>query len=265
MDVNYEDFLFYLITKDTKQLKTLFNVLKDLSDDFSLNLTSNGIFVDQINNTGSMAIKLIIESSLQETYHCPNDFSIKVNVKSIYLIFDVLSSYDQMIFYIKSSDNTIAIFEANNHENDETRIITMNLLSENKDNNNDQIIDDTKNNDNILNIEYRKLKDLIGDFKKMNVNYLSICYKNNKYIFEGQDKTFNQRIVLSNKDNKQHNDYSQKYDMNLLLYCVKFPLYFLDNNIIIKLDDNKPLICEYNISIGILKLYIAPIDNDDNE
>lgn len=91
-------------TSQSSALKSLFDTLKDLLEDVSLEFDHDGMRLVSTDSTHIVMIHLKLESSSFEEFFCPQPLSVGVNVPRLYKLIKSVSNSDNLTMFVDAKD-----------------------------------------------------------------------------------------------------------------------------------------------------------------
>ena len=112
---------FYAKTNQCAALKCLFDTLKDLLEDVSLEFDHDGIRLVSPDSTHIAMIHLKMDSSNFEDFVCPQPVSVGVNITRLHKLIKSVSNSDTITLFVDRSDSTsLGLFVENSERRTNT-------------------------------------------------------------------------------------------------------------------------------------------------
>lgn len=271
--MNYSENYFFLCkTVQANAIKTLFEALKDIIDDVTININNEGLQVFTMDHNNCCVVHLNLLKNKFEEYFLESPINIGLNMKNLFLLLKTVGNHDVITFAItKSSQNKLTIV-IENKDKQMKDVSRLNLLDLDED---ELIIPDIAF-DRIVKIstsDFQKIcKDVsnIADtvsFKSDKKSFIievegdigskAIVLKENKKACVYKEDEFNTISIINITDNNVNEQYSLKY---ILLFikssnlCPSVEIFLKQRNVVTFI---------YSVgSLGSLKFSLSPIETD---
>lgn len=260
-----KDLIFEAKTVQTSNIKTLFEVLKEVLIDLNLIITKDKIKIVALNPTEVSLIHVKLEADAFESYHCDrtsdDPLVLGIHTDNLYKIIKTIKHDETISFYVTHKDpyylhirkenlirNSINIFKVELHE-------IPKLNSQMPDINFDTEI-------TMSSVEFQKI---CKDYHGLGAKSIEVKTVGNQLFFSstGDFSTFEAILGSSEKTsfiNDNSNSITQgEFDIKYLLLFSKASN--LSNTVELYLKNDYPLIMNYRIgTLGDLKFIVSGID-----
>lgn len=274
-------YVFYLQTSQSKIIKVLFEVLKEvLMGAVNLFFEKKGITLKTLNGTKKSIVYLNLESEEFDQYFCNEDrFIAGIDTTNLHKITKTIQSKDYIKMYVEYNNKGVLIFERINPE-------TKSLYSHKI-----KLCNVPISNLNIGNTIYNhslSLKSLefqiaCKNLNGLNCDNISLYFKQNSIILSGSNDYSDNEIEIKQQQDDVKDFPSESNDeQNILFdgpndikkqgtYLLQYILLFtkataLDKNFDIYLNPEKPLTLSYSVgNLGHLDFMLEPALDDETD
>lgn len=254
--------LLFAKTIQSSALKVLFEALKELLVDTTLEFDRDGLRIVALDNTHIVMIHLRLDSSKFEEYVCTHPLSVGINMACFYKLIKSVSNSDTVTLFVdKEDDNKLGLLVHNDERKTHTEFkITM--------------MDLEPSNIKVPTLVFSSCVILPStDFQKIIRDMSSISdkveFKNthNRLYLTCKGDFCSQETVLEESDKFTSN---MKSETEIIqgVFSLKYLVLFckcssLCASIEVNLKNNFPLVVKYSVaSLGELKLCLSPMCDD---
>jgi proliferating cell nuclear antigen len=240
-------------------LRTLFEVLKEIVHDISLQFDSTGIRLLTMDGARCALICMKLRADSFEEYACDDKYAVGVNVASLFKLIRITGSHDTVTFYmLPSASNELGITIQNADKNSTTdfRLKLLDVDSE-------EITIPDVEFDSVITMPSAYFQRLCRDALNL-ADHMTIRSHNGTLTLSCTGDFARQETVIGQADagmaissrpdaGKVEGKFSLKY---LSLFCKSSSLC---NTLELYVKESFPLIMKYNIaSLGEVKFVLAP-------
>lgn len=253
-------YIFIARTVQACIIKVLMDTLRELLMDTSLRITPEGISIIQLDNTSSCMISLRLEANRFEEFVCDESINIGVNLANFQKLLKTVNTNDTLTLFLEHGDrNRLGI----RVENDDKRTRTeskLNLLD--VDDSNLEIPPITFNSSIMLPSSYfqRIIRDMSALSDKVDIKSVG-----RQLILSCQGDFCSQETIMKDTDRICENggDPDAEDEITQGVFSLRYLLLFtkcssLSQSLSIFLRSDYPVILDYQMSLGSLKLCLSP-------
>ena len=255
----------YLKSIQGGAIRGLFEVLKEILHDVSLEFDSTGMKLQTMDSARCALVYLRLRAESFEEYHCEGKWSCGVNMLSMFKLVRTTSSHDTICFFCENDATDKLGITIQNAEKNSTTSFKLSLL----DVDSEEIRVPDVEFDSVITIPSAYFQRLCRDMVnlsttmivKSNGNTLELSCVGDiatqtTIIGEAQDG-----MSVKSTTSATGTEYEEKYSLNYLtLFCRASSLC---NTMQLFLKQSYPLILSYNCaSLGELRFVLAPKVND---
>jgi len=267
MNATDTNIIFEAKTVQTSNIKTLFEVLKEVIVDLNLIVTKDKIKIISLNNTEVAVIHAKLKAENFEYFFCErtedNPLVLGIHTNNIFKIIKTIK-HDETVSFFVTSDNPgfLNIRKENNQRNSiNTFKLQLHDICQP-----DYSIPDLEF-DTIITMSSSELQKLVKDYSSLNSDFLEIKNIEDRVFFSGQGDFSSFEAVLGNSENTSFNGSSKsnivqgKFDIKYILLFSKASN--LSNTVNLYLKNDYPLIMNYKIgTLGELRFIIAGAESE---
>lgn len=286
-----ENYELYAVTGQISQIKTLFEVIKEIVfEDINIIFEKDFITIIKENSRKNSMIHLKLETdSLGTPYHIDNDkIIIGVNSVNFYKVIKTAKNDETIAFYCKKTNGqrklVVRIENSNKNTVSEDELIILNFREEVSD-----MPDEVEYPGSII-IQSKEFQRIFKNIKskctKRSNKVVEIIHADNKLTFNYQGEISNQKISIGKSKilRKGNELYSNELNYNIIndainaekdtneiiqgMFDLDYLLIFakassLNPNMLIRINNDMPLCFEFKIGIlGRLYLLLNPIEEE---
>lgn len=266
-----EDCAVYLKTGQTNVIKTLFELLKELLGDVSMEFSPEGVRIMEMDRFHTLMVDLFLDKEKLEEYYCPKNVQIGISIPNLYKLLKPMANSNNVLTMYMTKDNlsTLEMVIDSNDSNQtiESQIDLMDLEIE------EDLGFPEDNYDLILNLTASDFKQICTNIKSIDTKQIKINYSKGIYTFSAKGNIGKQKVTRPaqriNEDDDDDDDeavlfpdvlYEGIFDLDKLNSFTKCAN--VAKNLKIYLGNDLPLICEYELSFGTLNLLLGNMDEN---
>lgn len=261
-------------------LKTIIESLKDILSDVPILCTPDGLEIFAPNSSKTVLVQAILDADKFNIYECPNNLLIGINILNLYKIIKTVDYNDILRIFITEDDPSKICIQFENTQNKTTTISYLHLL----DLDNEEYDKNSPNYAININIDTLYLQKVCRDMSNFSDKIeIKVCKNQLILSCKGDfcerqiSKNFNDNLTNQDDDddssnteetelvNQQKNN-DENLENNEIIqgnFNLKFLTLFtkcssLSKTIQLHLENDFPLIIEYNHILGNLKFCLAP-------
>lgn len=253
-------YCMYARTVQACVLKVLMDAVKDLLVDTTLQFSEEGVKLIALDNTHVVMIHLRLEAKRFEEYYCEAPVSIGVNLANFQKLLKTVNTTDTLTMFLESNDrNRLGIRVENEDKRTKTEF-KLNLLD--LDGTNFEIPPISFNSCIMLPSAYfqKIVRDMAGISDRVEMKNVG-----KQLILTCKGDFCAQETVLQD-DNKMDDDDEDTSELNTIVqgnFSLKYLVLFtkcaaLSQTVSLFLKNNYPLVVEYNLALGSLRLCLSP-------
>ena len=271
MNLNDPSIIFEAKTVQTSNIKTLFEVLKEVIVDLNLIVTKDKIKIISLNNTEIAVIHAKLSAENFEYFYCErtadNPLVLGIHTNNIFKIIKTIKHDETVSFFVtKDNPGFLNIRKENSQRNSiNTFKLQLHDISQP-----DYTIPDLEF-DTIITMSSNELQKLVKDYSSLNADFLEIKNVEDKVFFSGQGDFSSFEAILGNSENTSFDQSSPKSKAKKGMvvqgkFDIKYILLFskasnLSSIVNLYLKNDYPLIMNYKIgTLGELRFIISGID-----
>lgn len=261
-----KDIIFEAKTVQTSNIKTLFEVLKEVLIDLNLVITKDKIKIVALNNTEVSLIHVKLEAEAFESYFCErtndNPLILGIHTDNLYKIIKTIKHDETISFYVTKKDPHFLFIRKENKVRNSINIFKVQLHTINAANYElPDIGFDTE-----ITMSSTEFQKLCKDYHGLGAKTLEIKTVGHQLFFSSVGDFSSFEAVLGSSNNTSfvnENDSSViqgEFDIKYLLLFSKASN--LSNTVELYLKNDYPLVMNYRIgSLGDLKFIVSGINN----
>ena len=259
-----DTYSFYARTVQAPVLKVLFDALQSLLVDSVLQISSEGIKLVDLDNTHVVMLHLRLDARSFEEFHCEAPVEIGLNISNLHALLKTVNANDTLTMFLENSDaNRLGI----RVENDEKRTRTefkLNLLD----------LDSSEYNippvgfNSCIVLPSAYMQKIVRDMSNLS-DRVEITNVGRELILSCTGDFCKQQTVLQDTEQVEADeDAPADHDASLIkqgVFSLRYLNLFckcssLSPNVEIYLKNSFPLIVQYKLALGNLKLCLSPND-----
>lgn len=241
MELQTEQNLIFSLNSDI--LKGFLKPLKELTNEITLNINQYGLKVFEIDSANVSLIEVELNKNQFDSFNFIENKSICLNVDSLYNTIKDLKK--TLVYFYLNKD--ILTLKYNGFKTDLS-------LIERENNRTEHNLNDYNCK---IQLDSKRFKEIITQFKKLKEDSLMIEFKNNELYFKGF-KTKTELLLNNIDDYKVLNFIKDSYSKYSIEYLNKFIKTDISQNVIINFSNDYPLKLEYNNNDFKIKFILAP-------
>lgn len=121
---NFQQYKMFLTTIQASPIRTLSEALRDVLTDVNVHFDNTGIRIMSMDKTNTAFVHLKLNGEKFETYYCPKQFTIGLNMLSLHKLLKTINNSDIISLYILNDEHKLGIII----ENKDKKIITKSKL-----------------------------------------------------------------------------------------------------------------------------------------
>jgi len=262
------DCAVYLNTIQTNVIKVLFESLKELLGDVNMIFTPEGVRICEIDQFETVMVDLFLDKDKLEDYYCPKPIEIGISIPNLYKVLKTMNSSNHLTMYMTKEDLSVLEIVIDSDESVQKSEFTLNLMDLENENTIGFPEDEYKL---VLNMTSAEFKQICQNTKCIETKNIKITYSKGIYTFSAEGNIGSQKIThVAQKLNDDEDDSEEDFVDEI--YEGVFNLEKLSNftkcasitkNVKLYLENDQPLICEYELSCGDLNLMLSQINEID--
>jgi proliferating cell nuclear antigen len=262
MTSNNEQYILNLKTVQSSNIKTLFEVLKEvLLGDINMIFTPNNIKVVEMNESRMAMVYLNLQSEAFEQYHCEREIHVGLNTTNFYKIIKIAKNSDTISFFIdKDQEDFLGIRMENRDDNRifEAKIPLLDIGS--------PIMEIPKlEYPTVISLPSVKFQKYIKDLNSLGTDCkLDITSVGQQLTFSCRGDFSENKAIFGNSDDTKF-DNETPFDVIQGTFSLKFLILFtkatsLCQTVQIYMKNDFSIILEYCVgSLGSLRFILSPI------
>lgn len=279
--IGKEDCAVYLMTIQTNVIKVLFESLKELLQDVNMVFTPEGVRICEIDRYDTLMVDLFLDKDKLEDYECPQTIEIGISIPNLYKVLKTMNSNNHLTMYMTKDDLSVLEIVIDSEDSVQKAEFTLNLMDLENDHNIGFPEDEYKL---VLNMSSNEFKQICQNTKCIETKNIRITYSKGTYTFSAEGNIGSQKIThVAKKLNDDKSLYDEDDDevpaepseddeFSNEIYEGMFNLEKLSSftkcasitkNVKLYLENDQPLICEYELSCGDLNLMLSQINEID--
>jgi len=263
------DVMFELRTVQSNAWRSLWEVLKEILTDITLQIDEDGIRLNAIDGSHVSLVNMKLEAINFEYFHCPATMSIGLNCANVFKLLKSVSNVDCVKWYIMSGSSNLLHVVIENADKNYRTDYALKLLDLDEDN---MKIPEFENNITIVNMPSVELQRIVRDMYALSTNIYIRMTTRDQLELSCEGDIASQKTILGQYDSGlsitmgtesavSENEYifEGKYSLKYLLLFVKSTN--LTSNCELLLRKGFPLIIRYAVaSLGTINFCLAPRD-----
>lgn len=264
---DFSEYLVYLKTVQTNVLKVLFDSLKDLVRDVNMIFTPEGVKILEIDEYDTLMVHLFLDKL--EVYYCPRTIVIGISIPNLAKLLKNVGTSNNIAMYMTEHSNSVLEIEVDNGDPNQKDEYTMNLMD--LDQSTNIHFPDEKYN-LVLNMTSADFKNICTTTKAIMTKNIRITHCKGNYTFSAEGEIGTKQMTRRSQtfhdedDDEEEPVYSNEiyegvFDLerlNSFTKCASITKY-----VKIYLENDCPLICEYELPCGDLNLILSPVNELD--
>jgi proliferating cell nuclear antigen PCNA len=209
----------------------------------------------------SLMVDLFLDKNKLEEYYCPQMIQIGISIPNFFKLLKTMNSNNVLTLYmLKKNQSALEIVIDSNDSNQRVEF-TLDLMDLDSDKDLGFPEDDYKL---VLDMPSSEFKQICQNTKSIETKQIKITYSKGVYTFSAKGNIGSQKITrvahkgVDEKDIDDNEIYEATYDLDKLSCFTKCAS--ITKNVKIYLGNDLPLICEYELSCGVLNLLLAVMD-----
>lgn len=260
-----DDLVFEAKTIQTSNIKTLFEVLKEVIVDVNLIVSDQKIKIISLNNTSMAVIHARLNAENFESFYCErsqdNPLILGIHTLNIFKIIKTIKHDETMSFFVKRSQPNFLYIRKENSLRNSINTFKYQLIDINQP---EYSIPDLEF-DTVITMSSNELQKLLKDYNSLNTDYVEIKNINNRVFFSGDGEFSSFEGVFGNSEITSFKNTDKplvqgKFDIKYLLLFSKASN--LSNVVELYIKNDYPLIMNYRVgTLGDLRFIISGIEN----
>jgi proliferating cell nuclear antigen len=253
-----EDCAIYLHTGQANVLKVLYECLKELIGDVNMEFSQDGVRILRMDQFHSLMVDCFLDKEKLEEYYCPKEVMIGISIPNLHKLLRTVNNSNLLTMYMLKKDQSKLELLINNADSNRRTEFGLNLL----DIDNDEDIgfpeDDYKL---VLNLTSADFKQICADAKSVETKQIKITYSKGQYIFSAKGNLGPMKTTIQAEvDNEEEDNeiFEGNFDLEKLISFTKCAS--ITKNVNLYLGNDLPLICDYELSCGSLRLLLSLMD-----
>lgn len=267
--INKKDCAVYLKTIQTNVIKVLFESLKELLGDVNMVFTPEGMRICEMDQYETVMVDLFLDKDKLEDYYCPQTTEVGISIPNLYKILKTMNSNNNLTLYMTNEDTSVLEIIIDSDDSVQKIEFTMNLMDLENDNNIGFPEEDYSLELTMTSAEF---KQICSNTKCIETKNIKITYSKGIYTFSADGNIGRQKITHVSKKATTDDDEGSKvvddnqiYEgiFNLEKFSSLSKCATITKKVKLYLENDQPLICEYELSFGDLNLMLAQKATDD--
>jgi len=269
-----EHYSAYFKTEKTTDIKTIFDSMKELVHEVNIIFSPEGVVIKEIDDYDSVMVYLFMDNLT--FYYCPKTVKIGISIPNFAKLLKNIGNSNTVCINIdKDSGQTVLNMEVDHGDPNQLRAWSINLMELDK--SDEAELPDIEYTYS-LELKSTDFKSIVQDAKAIAAKNLEITYNKGKYEFHAQSDIGEfyevrraQKIrheFLDDDDDADDDEepfegiYTGQFDIERLTYSTKCTS--VSKHVNLKFENDSPLIIDYDAAVGTYRLYLSPVDNDDD-
>lgn len=262
-----KDCAVYLETIQTNVIKVLFESLKELLGDVNMVFTPDGVRICEIDQYETLMVDLFLDKDRLEDYYCPQTIEIGISIPNLYKVLKTMNTSNHLTMYMTNDDTSVLEIIIDSDDSVQKAEFTLNLMD--LENENTLGFPEEKYS-LILTMSSAEFKQICQNTKCIETKNIKITYSKGVYTFWADGNIGSQKIT--HVAQKLTDDEEEEPEYDNLIYEGVFNLEKLSSftkcatitkKVKLFLENDQPLICEYELSCGDLNLMLSQINELD--
>lgn len=271
-----KDCAVYLETIQTNVIKVLFESLKELLGDVNMVFTPEGVRICEIDQYETLMVDLFLDKDKLEDYYCPQTIEIGISIPNLYKVLKTMGSQHHLTMYMTKDNLSVLEIVINSDDTVQKAEFTLNLMDLENENN---LGFPDEEYSLILKMSSSEFKQICQNTKSIETKNIKITYSKGVYTFSADGNIGRQKIThvaeqaMTDEDEDEENSENAQNRSNMeYIYEGVFNLEKLSSftkcatitkKVKLYLENDQPLICEYELSCGDLNLMLSQINELD--
>lgn len=258
-----EDCAVYLSTVQANVIKVLFEALKELLGDVNMVFTPEGVRILEMDQYHTLMVDLFLDKKKLEEYYCPKTIEIGISIPNLYKLLKTMNSNNVLTMYMTNKNLSALEIVIDSNDSNQRTEFTLDLMDLESDQDLGFPEDDYKL---VLNMSSADFKQICQNTKSIETKQIKITYSKGVYTFSAKGNIGSQkitRVAQKNEDDEDDFDddneiYEGNFDLEKLSSFTKCSS--ITKNVKVYLENDLPLVCEYELSCGVLNLLLGLMD-----
>jgi len=258
-----EDFVVYLKTIQSSVIKSLFESLKELLGDVSMVFTPEGVRICEVDQFETLMVDLFLDKSKLEEYYCPKTTEIGISIPNLYKILKTMNNNQHLTMYMTYDDINVLEIIIDSDDSTQKAEFTLDLMDLEKP---EPYGFPDEEYHLVLNMSSSDFKQICQNTKCIETKNIKITYSKGVYTFSAQGNIGSQKITHVAKNLSDDGDddfynneiYQGIFNLDKLSSFTKCAS--ITKNIKLYFENDRPLVCELELSCGDLNLMLSQIN-----
>jgi proliferating cell nuclear antigen len=259
----------FVKTVQTSAIKVLFETLKEILVDVSIEFTKEHVKIMSIDSSETAIVHMKLLACEFEYYEINKpSVSVGINSAMFFKLIKSISNSETISFYIKIEDETKLGISIENSEKNSITNYSLSLL--------DYVQKPFPFEDpefqSVITMPSSDFQKILRDMNNLSSDYIEIKSVGEQLILHCKGRLVDRKTILGN--NKKGFNFTKTSDNEEIIqgyFNIKFLLLFtkatnLSQSVCIYLKNNFPIILEYSVgSLGKIKFLLSPVSVVDEE
>jgi proliferating cell nuclear antigen PCNA len=263
----------YLKTSKTNDIKTIFDSMKELVRDVNMVFTPEGLMIKEIDDQDSVMVYLFLDNL--GGYFCPETVKIGISIPNFSKLLKNIGNSLTVCLYIEKDDQCALNMEIDNGDPNQTKCWSIKLMDLEK---SDEPALPEIDYGYKINMKSADFKNICQDVKATGAKNLKITYLKGEYHFQSESDISDYHEIrrshkpmseyLDDDDDDENSEeayadgvYTGLFDVEHLSCFTKCTS--ASKYVTLQFENDRPLICEYEVAGGTYRLYLSPVDIED--
>lgn len=259
---------FELKTMQSRAFKTLIESLKDILTECNMEITPEGLHINQLDNKKTSLVYLKLHSSKFKHFECDvNILNLGINLDNFYKIIKTMTDTNILLLYVKNDDRSklgITIYKEHKITNYKLKLYDIDPSELPK--------LDEENIDVLIRMPSVDFKKICADMTILCCKYMEIKVFESTLYLNCESDFAEQETIIEPSDDGISINYNNEQNKNSLIqlkYCLNKLTTFskcsgLNTTVEIFLKNDFPIILKYNVgSLGTISLCLSPTLEED--
>lgn len=267
--IRKEDCAVYLMTIQTNIIKVLFESLKELLQDVNMVFTPDGVRICEIDRYDTLMVDLFLDKDKIEDYECQQTIEIGISIPNLYKVLKTMNNTNHLTMYMTKDDPSVLEIVIDSEDSVQKAEFTLNLMDLENDHNIGFPEDEYKL---VLNMSSNEFKQICTNTKCIETKNIRIMYSKGTYTFSAEGIIGRQKITRvaenintgydkddgDDKEEEMNEIYEGIFNLEKLSSFTKCAS--ITKKVKLYLENDQPLICEYELACGDLNLMLSQIN-----